>query len=223
MGQTLRDEVTGRLILPQIIEVATGNVDGGFVHYLFDNPDDNTDSATIPKVTYARQHVFQVVGPDGRTIEYPLIFGAGICGDPDMMAEESVASTRSWLAHFGQAVAGQVVESISVRVNAPAPVGRTMTVAGQSINLDTGSGGSFTEDDLAISGKNGDALWGGKGDLAFAADAPTTERIISFSDLLTGSSFQFTSADGDTDVARGRWTGERAKNNGWYFGQIRSN
>ncbi|MCE2451633.1 MAG: hypothetical protein J4F48_02070, partial [Nitrospinae bacterium] len=44
--QTLRDEVTGELILPQIIEVAQQSGDeGGFVRYFFDNPDDDTDSA----------------------------------------------------------------------------------------------------------------------------------------------------------------------------------
>ncbi len=40
----LRDEVTGDLILPQIIEVAQ-TPGGGFVTYHFDNPDDDGDSA----------------------------------------------------------------------------------------------------------------------------------------------------------------------------------
>ena len=50
---TLRDAVTGELILPQIIEAATSSEEGGFVEYHFDNPDDDTDSAEILKVTYA--------------------------------------------------------------------------------------------------------------------------------------------------------------------------
>ena len=108
---TLRDEVTGELILPQIIEVATSNPDGGFVKYYFDNPDDDTDSATIPKVTYARQHVFQITRPDGSTVPYPLIFGAGIYGDPQ--TQVSAEGPKNWLARFGRAVASQAVEMIS--------------------------------------------------------------------------------------------------------------
>ena len=85
---TLRDQVTGKLILPQIIQAATANEDGGFVKYYFDNPDDDTDSATVPKVTYAVRHVFRGQRPDGSTIEYSLIFGAGIYGDPDTVSED---------------------------------------------------------------------------------------------------------------------------------------
>ena len=80
---TLRDEVTGRLILPQIIRTATTSEDGGFVQYYFDNPDDPNDDFNTLKVTYARQHVFRSTLADGSTFEYPLIFGAGIYGDPD--------------------------------------------------------------------------------------------------------------------------------------------
>ena len=51
---TLRDAVTGDLILPKIIEAALQSEEGGgFVEYHFDDPDDDTDSAEIPKVTYA--------------------------------------------------------------------------------------------------------------------------------------------------------------------------
>ena len=85
---TLRDQVTGKLILPQIIQAATANEDGGFVKYYFDNPDDDSDSADVPKVTYAIRHDFQVRRADGSTIEYPLIFGAGIYGDPDTVSED---------------------------------------------------------------------------------------------------------------------------------------
>ena len=51
---TIRDVVTGELILPQVIEAAKGNPEGGFVEYYFDDPTDDTDSADIPKVGYAR-------------------------------------------------------------------------------------------------------------------------------------------------------------------------
>ena len=51
---TVQDVVTGEFILPQIIEAAKGNPEGGFVEYYFDDPTDDTDSADIPKVGYAR-------------------------------------------------------------------------------------------------------------------------------------------------------------------------
>ena len=52
---TARDVVTGELILPQVIEAAKSSPEGGFVEYHFDDPTDDTDSADVPKVGYARQ------------------------------------------------------------------------------------------------------------------------------------------------------------------------
>ena len=52
---TVRDAVTGKLILPQIIEAARSSPEGGFVVYYFDDPADDTDSADLPKVGYARE------------------------------------------------------------------------------------------------------------------------------------------------------------------------
>ncbi len=52
---TVRDAVTGKLVLPQVIEAAKSNPEGGFVEYYFDDPNDDTDSADIPKVGYARE------------------------------------------------------------------------------------------------------------------------------------------------------------------------
>ena len=85
---TLRDQVTNRLILPQIIRTATTSEDGGFVQYYFDNPDDPNDDFNSLKVTYAVQHVFETQLADGSTFRYPLIFGAGIYGDPSTVAED---------------------------------------------------------------------------------------------------------------------------------------
>ena len=64
--QTLRDVVTGELILPQIIAAAQSSEEGGFVEYHFDNPDDDTDSADIPKVTFARQYTFEFTSAQWR-------------------------------------------------------------------------------------------------------------------------------------------------------------
>ena len=52
---TLKDQVTGKLVLPQLIEAAKSSPEGGFVQYYFDDPNDDTDRADIPKVGYARQ------------------------------------------------------------------------------------------------------------------------------------------------------------------------
>ena len=55
---------------------------------LFDDPADDSDSADVPKVTYAAPVVLRTTGPDGSTVEYPpLIIGAGIYGDPTTVGE----------------------------------------------------------------------------------------------------------------------------------------
>ncbi len=119
---TLRDEVTGKLILPQIIEAAGSNPDGGFVTYYFDNPDDDTDSATVPKVTYARQRVFESRRPDGSTFPYPLIFGAGIYGDPDVVTEAGPNRTvEAVLPQVMRAMTAGTVDAISNRLRQASP------------------------------------------------------------------------------------------------------
>ena len=60
-----RDVVTGELILPQIIAAAKSNPEGGFVEYYFDDPDDDTDRADIPKTGYARVFSGEVRRPGG--------------------------------------------------------------------------------------------------------------------------------------------------------------
>ena len=188
---TLRDEVTGELILPQIIEAATGNPDGGFVTYYFDNPDDDTDSATIPKVTYARQRVFESRRPDGSTFPYPLIFGAGIYGDPQ--AQESAVGPKNWLARFGRAVASQAVEMISNRMTGPSVDASQVTLAGQSMYR-----GAAT---LAQSGPvldPGDpARWQNTDPWPAREDSWTGYRTMSLSDVLLNSSFRIALTGGD--------------------------
>ena len=82
---TLRDAVTGELILPQIIEAATGNPEGGFVEYHFDNPDDDTDSAAIPKVTYARERTLIANVPGVGSLSRTFIVGSGFYIVPSAM------------------------------------------------------------------------------------------------------------------------------------------
>ena len=75
--QTLRDVVTEELILPQIIAAAIGSETGDFVEYHFDDPNDDSDSAEIPKVAFAREHTFSyhhpLLGPSTAT----YIIGSG--------------------------------------------------------------------------------------------------------------------------------------------------
>ena len=77
---TVRDAVTGELILPQVIEAAKSNPDGGFVEYYFDDPADDTDSADVPKVGYAREFIGQVARTDGVILPVNIIVGSGFYG-----------------------------------------------------------------------------------------------------------------------------------------------
>ena len=96
---TVRDVVTGELILPQVIEAAKSSPDGGFVEYYFDDPTDDTDSADIPKVGYARQF---------RGERYNVIIGSGFYG----RAPEVVATGPR--TEVEVTVRGDVVEGLTV-------------------------------------------------------------------------------------------------------------
>ena len=79
---TLRDAVTGKLILPQLIEAAKSSPEGGFVEYYFDDPADDTDSADPPKVGYARQFSVEAGSPDGSVPPIDFIIGSGFYPSP---------------------------------------------------------------------------------------------------------------------------------------------
>ncbi len=74
---TARDAITGELILPQVLEAAKSNPEGGFVEYHFDDPTDPNDSHDTPKVGYARQ--FSVMVGPGTTLDF--IVGSGFYPD----------------------------------------------------------------------------------------------------------------------------------------------
>ncbi len=69
----VKDAVTGKLVLPQIIEAAKSNPEGGFVEYYFDDPADPNDNDDTPKVGYAR--LFSTMVGPGITVEF--IIGSG--------------------------------------------------------------------------------------------------------------------------------------------------
>ena len=114
---TVRDAVTGWLILPQVIEAAKSSPEGGFVEYYFDDPTDDTDSADIPKVGYAREFTATIGRPDGSAFTLNVIIGSGFYGrepeevptDPHTVVEATVLgdAVEGLTVEFARAIAGQ--------------------------------------------------------------------------------------------------------------------
>ncbi len=105
---TVRDAVTGELILPQVIEAAKSSPEGGFVEYFFDDPTDDNDSADIPKVGYAREFTGEF-DTGQRVITLDFIVGSGFYG----RAPEDVSGdnrTEVAVTVLGEAVEGLAVE-----------------------------------------------------------------------------------------------------------------
>ena len=102
---TVRDAVTGEFILPQVIEAAKSGPEGGFVEYYFDDPTDDTDSADVPKLGYAREFTLQIRRPDGVIAPLNIIAGSGFYG---------TAPTALDFAHFAN---GESLRSDVVLVN----------------------------------------------------------------------------------------------------------
>ena len=74
---TVRDVVTGDLVLDQVLQAAQSSPEGGFVEYYWDDPSDATDSADIPKVGYARQFTGSFRTGAGTQAAMNLIIGSG--------------------------------------------------------------------------------------------------------------------------------------------------
>ena len=114
---TVRDAVTGWLILPQVIEAAKSSPEGGFVEYYFDDPTDDTDSADIPKVGYAREFTATIGRPDGTAFTLNVIIGSGFYGrepeevptEPHTVVEATVLgdAVEGLTVEFARAIAGQ--------------------------------------------------------------------------------------------------------------------
>ena len=77
-----RDAVTGELIVDQLTAAANSGPEGGFWEYHFDDPADDSDSADIPKVGYARVFSGQLPGPGGTTIPTDFIINSGFYVSP---------------------------------------------------------------------------------------------------------------------------------------------
>ena len=76
-GGIARDVATGELVVDQLVAAAESGPEGGYWLYHFDNPADDTDSADIPKVGYARVITSNVPLPDGSTVPTDFIVNSG--------------------------------------------------------------------------------------------------------------------------------------------------
>ena len=104
---TVRDVVTGELILPQVIEAAKSNPEGGFVEYYFDDPTDDTDSADIPKVGYAREFKGELILGE-RVVPLHFIIGSGFYGRAPVVPDGPYTEVEATV--IGDAVEGLTVE-----------------------------------------------------------------------------------------------------------------
>ena len=76
-GGINRDVATGELVFDQLVAAAESSDEGGFWLYYFDSPADDTDSAQIPKVGYAREFTRTTTTTDGSEISTNLIIASG--------------------------------------------------------------------------------------------------------------------------------------------------
>ena len=105
---TVLDAVTGEFILPQVIEAAKSSPEGGFVEYYFDDPTDDTDSADIPKVGYAREFAAEIRRADGSTVPADFIVGSGFYGRAPVVPDSPYTEVEATV--LGDAVEGLTVE-----------------------------------------------------------------------------------------------------------------
>ena len=77
-GGIATDIATGELVYHQLLDAANSSPEGGFWLYHFDNPADDTDSAQVPKVGYARGFTRTTRASDGTVIDSTrLIIASG--------------------------------------------------------------------------------------------------------------------------------------------------
>ncbi|MDE0241482.1 MAG: autotransporter domain-containing protein [bacterium] len=150
---TVKDIVTGEFVLPQVIEAATSSPQGGFVEYYFDDPTDDTDSADIPKLGYARQFARTITTSGGTEITTNLIIGSGVYGRaaPEAVASDHNAVIESVLPQVMRAMTASTVDAVSRRIDAAG----SAAAATQEMSL----GGASTLEDVLMA--NGQALANG--------------------------------------------------------------
>ncbi len=149
---TVRDIVTGRLVLPQVIEAATSSPDGGFVEYYFDDPTDDTDSADVPKLGYARQFARTITTNDGTEINTNLIIGSGVyLRAPEAVAGDPNTVIESILPQVMRAMTASTVDAVSSRIE--------QAGSGMAASEEFSLGGASTLEDVLMA--HGQALENG--------------------------------------------------------------
>ena len=114
---TVRDAVTGELILPQVIAAAQTSPEGGFVRYYFDDPTDDTDSADTPKVGYAREFVGSIERADGGVIPTNYVVGSGFyLTTPAVVALRQNNVVQAVLPQIMRSMTASAVDAISQRI-----------------------------------------------------------------------------------------------------------
>ena len=116
-GGISRDAVTGELIVDQLIRAANSSPDGGFWQYHFDDPADDTDSADIPKVGYARVITGIVPLPDGTIGPAHFIINSGFyLSTPEVIAARQNSAVESVLPQVMRAMTASTVDAVSGRI-----------------------------------------------------------------------------------------------------------
>ncbi len=151
------DAVTGEPILPQLVEATKRGPEGGFVEYHFDDPNDDNDSADIPKVGYVRTFSDQVQRADGSTAQISFVVGSGFY----RTASQEVAAGRntvvqSVLPQVVRAMTAGTVDAVSSRIQRAS--------SGAAPDASLSFGGATTLSDAIVA--NGPALQNGTFDLA---------------------------------------------------------
>ena len=161
---TQRDAVTGEFILTQVLDAAKSSPEGGFVQYHLDDPTDETDSADIPKVGYARE--FEVTRRTGLVERY--IIGSGFYLDsPNVVGARQNLAIETIQPQVMRAMTASTVDAVSSRIE------QAIDDAPQAAGLNFGGASSFS-DALTSLAAHGQSLESGTFD---------------FGQLLAGSSF----------------------------------
>ena len=154
---TVFDIVTGQLVLPQVIEAATSSPEGGFVEYYFDDPADDTDSADIPKIGYAREFNRTITIQDGTEVRTNLIIGSGFyLSSANVVAARQTNAVKAVLPQVMRAMTASTVDAVSGRIQ--------QATAGTPPAKGFRLGGASTFSDALLA--NGRALGNGSFDLS---------------------------------------------------------
>ena len=114
---TVRDAVTGEYILDNVIEAAKSGPEGGFVRYYFDDPTDDTDSADIPKIGYAREFAGTVETFSGAVIPSNYIVGSGFyLTSPAVVALRQNKVVETVLPQVMRTTTASTVDAIAERI-----------------------------------------------------------------------------------------------------------